>query len=46
VTFVPPFNIVELLEPYRHEAIKRRLSLQRMLRKCERYVRGVSLVAG
>ena len=31
----PDFNIVELLEPYRAEAIKRRLSPQRMLRKLQ-----------
>ncbi len=31
----PAFNIVELLEPYRHEAIKRRLSPERMWRKLQ-----------
>jgi ubiquinone biosynthesis protein len=31
----PDFNIVELLEPYRVEAVKRRLSPQRMLRKLQ-----------
>lgn len=32
----PQFNIAELLEPYRYEAIKRRLSPQRMWRKLQR----------
>lgn len=31
----PDFNIVELLEPYRIESIKRRMSPQRMLRKLQ-----------
>ncbi len=31
----PNFNIVELLEPYRFEAVKRRLSPQRMWRKLQ-----------
>jgi ubiquinone biosynthesis protein len=31
----PNFNIIELLEPYRAESIKRRLSPQRMLRKLQ-----------
>jgi ubiquinone biosynthesis protein len=31
----PEFNIVELLEPYRVESIKRRMSPQRMLRKLQ-----------
>ena len=31
----PSFSIVELLQPYRAEAIKRRLSPQRMLRKLQ-----------
>lgn len=31
----PTFNIVELLEPYRAEAVKRRLSPQRMWRKLQ-----------
>ena len=41
----PTFNIVELLEPYRFEAIKRRLSPQRLLRKLQNTHRDWSRLA-
>lgn len=41
----PKFNIVELLEPYRVESIRRRLSPQRMWRKLQRAHRDWSRLA-
>ncbi|TWT85131.1 putative protein kinase UbiB [Planctomycetes bacterium CA13] len=41
----PTFNIVELLEPYRREAIKRRLSPQRLFRKLQNSHRDWSRLA-
>jgi ubiquinone biosynthesis protein len=41
----PSFNIAELLEPYRNEAIKRRLSPQRLWRKLQKTQRDWSRLA-
>jgi ubiquinone biosynthesis protein len=41
----PKFNIIELLEPYRAEAVKRRLSPERMWRKLQRSHRDWSRLA-
>ena len=41
----PNFNIIELLEPYRFEAIKRRLSPERMWRKLQKSHRDWSRLA-